>query len=130
MHRGDGPPVKQTGSLFGAATQCGARAAGQDHLPWQALGEKIGEAFQVADDIRDAAGDPDKLGKPVGVDALLDRPSAVRELGLVGAIHKLEAMVEDAANSVPDCRGAEPLRAQIKKEAAQFLPKDIWILAA
>ena len=44
----------KTGALFVAATQMGAVAAGQDAEPWEELGARIGEAFQVADDLRDA----------------------------------------------------------------------------
>jgi len=44
----------KTGALFIAAVQMGAVAAGQDAEPWEELGARIGEAFQVADDLRDA----------------------------------------------------------------------------
>ena len=54
--------------------------------PWRILGEKLGEAYQVADDIRDVAGDPREIGKPVGRDVALGRPSAALELGLDGAL--------------------------------------------
>jgi geranylgeranyl pyrophosphate synthase len=39
-------------------------AAGHDADPWRDLGERLGEAFQVADDLRDAAGNAEDLGKP------------------------------------------------------------------
>ncbi|MEO0504457.1 MAG: polyprenyl synthetase family protein, partial [Pseudomonadota bacterium] len=60
----------KTGALFIAATQMGAIAAGQDAEPWFELGDRIGEAFQVADDLRDALYDADTLGKPAGQDDL------------------------------------------------------------
>ena len=41
----------KTGALFVAATQMGAIAAGQDGAQWDELGSRIGEAFQVADDL-------------------------------------------------------------------------------
>ena len=44
----------KTGALFIAATQMGAIAAGQEPEPWEELGARIGEAFQVADDLNDA----------------------------------------------------------------------------
>lgn len=47
----------KTGALFIAATQMGAIAAGQDVDQWEELGARIGEAFQVADDLRDALND-------------------------------------------------------------------------
>ena len=56
----------KTGALFIAATQMGAVAAGQEAEPWDELGARIGEAFQVADDLRDALCAADELGKPAG----------------------------------------------------------------
>ena len=43
----------KTGALFVAATRAGAAAAGVDAEPWRMLGDKLGEAYQVADDLRD-----------------------------------------------------------------------------
>ena len=45
--------------LFGAATAAGAQAAGAEPAAWRAFGECLGEAYQVADDVRDVAADPD-----------------------------------------------------------------------
>ena len=56
----------KTGALFIAATQMGAVAAGQDAEPWEELGARIGEAFQVADDLRDALCDEASLASPLG----------------------------------------------------------------
>ena len=53
----------KTGALFIAATQMGAIAAGQDAEPWEELGARIGEAFQVADDLRDALCDRRRAGQ-------------------------------------------------------------------
>ena len=74
----------KTGSLFVAATCSGALSAGADPEPWQALGECLGEAYQVADDIRDVIGEAQALGKPVGQDAQHARPSVAHALGLGG----------------------------------------------
>jgi len=43
----------KTGALFVASTCAGAIAAGADPAQWLRLGECLGEAYQVADDIRD-----------------------------------------------------------------------------
>lgn len=112
----------KTGALFAAATMAGAAAAGVEPTPWRALGEAIGEAFQVADDVRDATATPDELGKPSGRDAALSRPSAVRELGLHGAVRRLERLVDGAIESVPACPGAVELRALIQLEARRLVP--------
>ncbi|QQP87799.1 polyprenyl synthetase family protein [Skermanella sp. TT6] len=120
----------KTGALFAAATVGGAAAAGVESAPWRCLGEKIGEAFQVADDIRDVAGDPDELGKPVGRDAALGRMSAARELGIDGALDRLDLLIGEAAESIPRCPGAAELRALIRLEAQRFLPKELVRVAA
>ncbi len=116
----------KTGALFSAATMAGAVAAGGDPEAWRRLGESIGEAYQVADDLRDVVVDPDEMGKPGGQDAALGRPSAVAELGLKGAVKRLEGLLADGVSSIPrDCKGREMLRDLILKEAQRFLPKDL-----
>ena len=67
----------KTGALFVAATCAGALSAGADPQDWRALGERLGEAYQIADDIRDVMGQADLLGKPVGRDAQHARPNAI-----------------------------------------------------
>ena len=99
-------------------------------MAWRMLGELIGEAYQVADDIRDVAGNPELLGKPVGRDEALMRPSACRELGLKGAVAKLNGLVDAAIASIPECPRAAELRMLIRREASHFLPEDIIRLAA
>jgi geranylgeranyl diphosphate synthase type II len=120
----------KTGALFAAATVAGASAAGADPLRWRELGERLGEAYQVADDIRDVAGNPDDLGKPIGRDAALGRPSAAGELGLAGAVHRLKHLVAGAIESIPRCAGADELRAHILLEAEGLLPPELSRRAA
>jgi len=114
----------KTGSLFAGAAMAGAAAAGRAAEAWGMLGYRLGEAYQVADDIRDVMCSEKDIGKPVGQDCALGRPNAVHELGVSGATRKLIALVEDAAASVPDCVGAVALRAQIRAQASRFLPKE------
>ncbi len=120
----------KTGALFAAATMAGAVAAGLAAEPWRLLGERLGEAYQVADDIRDVAGDPEVLGKPVGRDIALERPSATRELGVGGAVTRLKHLLAGTFASIPPCPGAEELRAAIVREAQQLLPPDLARRAA
>jgi geranylgeranyl diphosphate synthase type II len=120
----------KTGSLFAAATMAGAAAAGVAYEPWRAVGLLIGEAYQVADDIRDAVGDAETLGKPVGRDAALARPSACQELGLEGAIARLKDLVQRSIDAVPDCPRRAELAAIIRQEARRFLPEHLALLAA
>jgi geranylgeranyl diphosphate synthase, type II len=112
----------KTGALFAASTMAGAAAADADPARWRALGEKIGEAFQVADDIRDVTATSAEMGKPTGRDAALSRPSAVCELGLNGAVQRLEQLVGGAIASIPPCPGAAELRALIMLEARRLVP--------
>ncbi len=115
----------KTGSLFVAATMAGATAGGAEAASWAELGERLGEAYQVADDIRDVAADPAWLGKPIGRDVALGRPSAARELGLAGAVQRFEGLVEAAIAAIPGCPGAAQLSALIGLEAQRLLPKEL-----
>jgi geranylgeranyl diphosphate synthase type II len=120
----------KTAALFAASTAAGAVSAGAESGQWRMLGERLGEAYQVADDIRDAVGNADELGKPVGRDVALGRPSATREFGVQGAISRLELLVREGLESIPPCPGASELRALILMEAKRLLPKDIGRHAA
>jgi geranylgeranyl diphosphate synthase type II len=120
----------KTGALFIAACAAGAVAAGADPEPWRRVGERLGEAYQVADDLRDAMCDMDELGKPVQRDAALGRPSAAHELGIDGAVKRLESLVQGAITAIPDCPGAEPLKTLIAGESKRILPEKLAKLAA
>lgn len=120
----------KTGALFAAATMAGAAAAGHDYRRWSALGYRLGQAFQVADDIRDVVSNVTELGKPIGQDAALGRPSAVARYGLDGAIAHLDQLIAEAAEVVPHCPGALGIRALIATEAAGLLPKKVARRAA
>ncbi|MBC7730073.1 MAG: polyprenyl synthetase family protein [Microbacteriaceae bacterium] len=112
----------KTGALFAAATMAGAQAAGADPAPWRALGDQLGQAYQVADDIRDVVFEPELLGKPVGQDLALDRPSSARALGLEGAFAEFERLVDATLAAIPVCRGAAQFRGLIKREADRLVP--------
>lgn len=112
----------KTGALFIAATQMGAAAAGHDPDPWEELGARIGEAFQVADDLRDVLYDAEALGKPVGQDAVHARPSAVAEMGVQGAIRHLNAILSGAIASIPKCPGEATLARLVRAYAERMTP--------
>ncbi|MBX3600611.1 MAG: polyprenyl synthetase family protein [Rubrivivax sp.] len=114
---------QKTGALFAAATMAGAQAAGGDAEPWRALGERLGEAYQVADDIRDVLANPEWLGKPIGRDVALGRPSIASEQGLPSALRQFQRLVTGAADAVPTCRGAPLLRALVRSEAERLVPR-------
>ncbi len=115
----------KTGALFTAATIAGAVSAGADPTSWRALGERLGEAYQAADDIRDAAGTAQWLGKPVGRDEALARPSIARERGLRAAMHHFERLIAEAQRAVPDCAGGASLRQLVRNEAARLIPREL-----
>lgn len=112
----------KTGALFVAATRMGARAMGEDPEPWTTLGAKIGEAFQVADDLRDALLDSEQLGKPAGQDAVHSRPNAVAHLGVDGAVKLLDSILEGALEAIPPCDGDKALRAIVRQQAERLVP--------
>jgi len=115
----------KTGALFAAATMAGAQAAGADGAPWRALGEQLGQTYQVADDIRDVVLDSHDLGKPGGQDAALGRPSSARELGLEGALAEFHRQVQATLLTVPVCPGAARFRQLIRQQASRLMPQQL-----
>jgi geranylgeranyl diphosphate synthase type II len=120
----------KTGALFVGATLAGAACAGVACEPWRALGAAIGEAYQVADDLRDVLCDAEELGKPIGQDERRLRPNAAAALGVGGAKARLSALVDAAAASIPDCPGAAELRLAIRAQTRAFFPKQLQRIAA
>ena len=112
----------KTGALFIAATTMGAAAAGHEAEPWTELGDRIGEAFQVADDLRDALCSAEELGKPAGQDARHGRPSAVGSLGVDGAIQYLDDILAGAIASIPSCPGEAALAGMVRAYAERLVP--------
>jgi geranylgeranyl diphosphate synthase type II len=129
------PPAEQyrcakTGALFVAATMTGALASGRDPGPWRRLGHRLGEAYQVADDLLDAVSAADQTDKPVGQDAALGRPNAIAELGMSGAVARLEMLIVEAMDAVPSCRGEKELRELVQAQALRLAPKRLLRSAA
>jgi geranylgeranyl diphosphate synthase type II len=112
----------KTGALFVASTCAGAQAAGADPQPWRALGDALGEAYQVADDIRDVMG-ADQLGKPVGQDVAHGRPSTAAELGLLGAVEYFRRLMQTAVDSVPACPSRNAMQQLVLYESERLLPQ-------
>ncbi|MEM1384491.1 MAG: polyprenyl synthetase family protein [Pseudomonadota bacterium] len=115
----------KTGALFVAACTGGAVAAGGDPAIWRGLGDRLGEAYQVADDLRDAVADAKELGKPVGQDDAHHRPNAVGSLGLAGAVERLQGLVQGAVDAIPPCQGRELLVALVMSEAKRLKPRKL-----
>lgn len=91
----------KTGSLFVASTVCGALAGGADPAPWARVGEHLGQAYQIADDIADTVCTAEKLGKMPNQDASLDRPNIVRSQGLDAAVAAFDKCIGQMGDTVP-----------------------------
>ena len=120
----------KTGALFVAAVTAGAEAAGSNPVPWRTLGERLGEAYQVADDIRDVASTELDLGKPAQQDSELGRPNAVDQLGLASAVARFDDLVFKAVSAIPRCAGSSMLRHLIRQEAERLIPEQFIRRAA
>lgn len=98
------------GGVVGEATQ-------DEIAALSAYAEDLGLAFQIVDDILDATGDAEALGKPAGQDAEMDKATFIKLLGMDGAKSKAAELVERCKSHL-DRFGeqAEPL-----KGAADFV---------
>ncbi len=79
---------RKTGALIEAACCLGGLAAGADPGMLAMLseyGREVGIAFQIADDLLDATGTSEQLGKTAGRDATLAKATYVSLLGIAAA---------------------------------------------
>jgi farnesyl diphosphate synthase len=93
VHRG------KTGALIRASCTLGGMAGQATPAGLQALtayGEDVGLAFQIADDVLDATGTSEELGKPAGRDAELAKSTYVGLLGIEGARAEAQRLAERA----------------------------------
>jgi len=87
----------KTGALFVLAARWGAyagRPSAGEQAAVEAFARNVGLAFQVIDDILDAEGDPEAMGKPVGQD--IGRVTFVDLLGIEGSRQLARELVETA----------------------------------
>ena len=110
----------KTGALLRFACEAGAIIAGNDASHRQTLrrfGEKIGLAFQLADDLLDLTSDAATMGKATGKDAARGKGTLVALRGEDWARAKLQEQVRDAANLLAPYGE----KAEILVEAARFI---------
>jgi len=72
--------AKKTGSLYRASALAGGIVGGASDIELAKLslfGERVGQAFQIVDDILGAVGDPKVTGKPVGSDLKNGKPTMI-----------------------------------------------------
>ncbi|MGB0661345.1 MAG: polyprenyl synthetase family protein [Mangrovicoccus sp.] len=109
--------ANKTGALIRWSAEAGARMALADPKPMTDYSTALGLAFQIADDILDVEGDPDKAGKRLQKDADAGKATFVGLMGLDGAKSKAKSLVEEA------CAAIAPFgpRAESLRKVAQFV---------
>lgn len=105
----------KTGALIRSAAVMGVIVGGGDEAMQNNIGDyadRLGFAFQIADDILDYRSTGEVLGKPVGRDAEQKKASFVVLLGLEQAEQKAAELIEEAiALLAPYASRADELRA-------------------
>jgi len=93
---------RKTGALFGAALAIGGVSAGADDRRLGTLARfarSFGEAFQIADDLLDAEGDENALGKRVGKDAGRGKLTLPTVVGIAAARSRGETLAREAVEA-------------------------------
>jgi farnesyl diphosphate synthase len=109
----------KTGALMGFACRAGGilgRAPQAEEAALARFGRRLGLAFQIADDLLDAEGDPAVVGKATGKDAGRHKATLLALLGREAARAKLRE-VEAEAISLLDMFGP---RADVLRDAVRF----------
>ena len=105
----------KTGALIRASVEAGAVIGGATDIERDALrhyADKLGLAFQVADDILNVEGDPALMGKGVGTDAMLNKATYPSLMGLSQSKAYAAELVREAVDALADFKEkAEPLEA-------------------
>lgn len=112
----------KTGALIRYSAMAGGiigEASDADVAALTAYAEDLGLAFQIVDDLLDAFGEAEALGKPTGQDADMDKATFVKLLGADGARDSARRLVSTAKAHL-DRFGA---RAEPLKGAADFVFK-------
>ncbi len=110
----------KTGALFRFALEAGvtlAKAGTGDRLAMRTYADRVGLAFQIADDILDIESTPEQLGKATQKDADAGKATFIDLLGLDGAKARARTLVDEA------CEALEPYGASAGnlKDAARFI---------
>ncbi len=108
----------KTGALITFSCEAGAilgQASGAQRQALTEFGRDLGLAFQIADDLLDAQGTAEQLGKPAQQDEAADKATFVAVLGVDGARAKAGEIAANAAARL-DMFGneADPLRAMAR----------------
>jgi farnesyl diphosphate synthase len=112
----------KTGALLKFSVEAGAivaRAPPRRRAAFAAFGEALGAAFQIADDILDAEGATEDLGKRAGKDAGRNKGTFVGVYGLVEAKRLRDERVEQALIALDAAELGE--NGDILRAAARFV---------
>ena len=91
----------KTGRLIQYSAEAGAilgRSDAHARATIAAYGRDLGAAFQIADDVLDASGDTETIGKTAGKDAAAGKATLVALIGLEAAAAQARALSEAAAS--------------------------------
>lgn len=98
----------KTSALIEASMMIGAVLAGAEERQVEIVelaAKKTGLAFQIQDDILDATGTTEELGKPAGSDAKNEKTTYVTLFGVEGAGQEVEAYTREARELVAQIPG-------------------------
>ena len=115
----------KTGALVRFSCLGGAilgRADASDTESLSNYAADLGLAFQIVDDLLDAEGTEEEVGKPTGQDADLDKATFVKLLGHDGARTKARSLIENACGQL-SCFGS---KAERLVEIARFVLNRRW----
>ena len=93
----------KTGALIRAAAKLGVIAAGGDDAAMAAAdtyGRGIGLAFQIVDDVLDACGSTETLGKPVGSDAKNEKSTFLSFMSADDALAYAARVTKEATDAI------------------------------
>lgn len=107
---------RKTGALIAASCVIGGLSADgmANHVEaLRAYGEAIGLAFQIADDVLDATGTSDQLGKTAGKDAAHAKATFVTLLGVGAARAEAERLAAKAVDHLRDAGLVSPILVEL-----------------
>jgi farnesyl diphosphate synthase len=110
----------KTGALFRFSLVAGAtlaQAGEDDRKALQTYAEKLGLAFQIADDVLDQESTPEQLGKQTQKDAEAGKATFIDLFGLDGAKAKAAALAQEGCDALERFGS----KADILREAAWFI---------
>jgi farnesyl diphosphate synthase len=90
----------KTGALIEWSAMAGAIMSEASTDALQTYGDRLGLAFQIADDVLDVTGDAATVGKAVGKDQSAGKATFVSLLGLEGARARASNLVDEACDAL------------------------------